>query len=803
MSLENVRYDAFISYRHCELDSFISENLHKKLENYKLPASVIKKLDPNKAKIERVFRDEAELPLSSNLSDPISEALDNSEFLIVICTPRLPESQWCKKEIETFVKTHDREHVLLVLAEGEPEESFPDILMHEDITAKDENGNDVTVTVEREPLAADCRGSDNRQRLKALDNVVLKLCAAIFNLNYDDLKQRHRERLIRRRLIAMSAALAIVTIFAVTCLSFMLKINRQNKVIGDKYAGAMASVSESLLSQGLRSDAVYAARSVLPDDAGKGFNADAYNALVKGLAPYEIENCYFPSDTFNVPQDAAFFTVSDDGAYALVHGNGHFNVIDISKNEEICGIDSDCSDQAVFDGDDVVYVDSDLNVVYLEPDSGKETVLSENGYELYAVPGENTVLVFAPEGIRAFNGTEESFAIDFADSSDPYNEIDDPDYTVEDIFITQGGDFAAFAIAGIDSAWYGAIDIKAGKLIQCIREEEPDFVTVGYYDDTLYVCTSGDDPYGDMNETSEVLAIDAYSGEEVYADIAGTGFYEMLIDDNGMLLISDSLAYVLDHDLGTRSAITGYMNASCAFASNGGYILIDSLGQLKCEGVYSDIDKSYRLYGHDGNAMISSALYKEDDIYVRYKDNNRVVIYSPPGLQYEGSEDISDAHTFDGYSDKEVDTSDLQGIDEMSVFNAALSDDHSYIAVNTDDGALYIYDADSGERIKELYDTNIVLFHRCFPYLKEAGVYVIENRIFNKSFNLISVLPDGEITAIGNDGKSIVIRSPYSLNTYYRIDILTYDQMLRKADDLLNGYIPGRDICEKYNINYK
>ncbi len=108
MALSDVRYDAFISYRHCELDSFVSENLHKKLETFKLPKSVLGKVDPNKTKIERIFRDEAELPLANNLSDPISDALANSEFLIVICTPRLPESQWCQKEIETFVKLHDR-----------------------------------------------------------------------------------------------------------------------------------------------------------------------------------------------------------------------------------------------------------------------------------------------------------------------------------------------------------------------------------------------------------------------------------------------------------------------------------------------------------------------------------------------------------------------------------------------------------------------------------------------------------------------------------------------------------------------
>ncbi|MBP5383858.1 MAG: TIR domain-containing protein, partial [Lachnospiraceae bacterium] len=266
---EKYRYDAFISYRHCELDSFVSENLHKKLESYTLPKSVQKKIKAGRTKIERVFRDEAELPLSNNLSDPITEALANSEFLIVICTPNLLQSQWCKKEIETFVEMHDTRHVLLVLAEGEPDDSFPEILMHENVQMVDEHGKEVTVSVPREPLAADCRADNDKDRLKLLDNVVLKLCAAMFNLNYDDLRQRHRERQIRRRLIALTGTLAVVTVFALTCLFFALRIHSQNKVISDKYAGAMATASEDLLSQGLRKDALYAVRTVLPGAGGE------------------------------------------------------------------------------------------------------------------------------------------------------------------------------------------------------------------------------------------------------------------------------------------------------------------------------------------------------------------------------------------------------------------------------------------------------------------------------------------------------------------------------------------------------
>ena len=93
MNLENVKYDAFISYRHCELDKFVAVNLHKQLEAFKIPKSLIKAGKTNgKTKIERVFRDQDELPLTNNLADPITRALQGSEFLIVICSPRLKES---------------------------------------------------------------------------------------------------------------------------------------------------------------------------------------------------------------------------------------------------------------------------------------------------------------------------------------------------------------------------------------------------------------------------------------------------------------------------------------------------------------------------------------------------------------------------------------------------------------------------------------------------------------------------------------------------------------------------------------
>ena len=40
MNLQEIKYDAFISYRHCELDQFVAITLHKELEAFKLPKAI-------------------------------------------------------------------------------------------------------------------------------------------------------------------------------------------------------------------------------------------------------------------------------------------------------------------------------------------------------------------------------------------------------------------------------------------------------------------------------------------------------------------------------------------------------------------------------------------------------------------------------------------------------------------------------------------------------------------------------------------------------------------------------------------
>ncbi|WP_092059620.1 toll/interleukin-1 receptor domain-containing protein [Butyrivibrio sp. INlla14] len=144
-------YNAFISYKHAALDNKIAEEIIKRLERYHIPKNIQK--STGHKKIDRIFRDKDELPITNDLNDTISSALANSDYLIVICSTNTKKSTWVEKEIEIFLKNHTKNQVLTVLADGEPYDVIPQILLSDKKTFQDDNGNYQTVEVPLEPLS--------------------------------------------------------------------------------------------------------------------------------------------------------------------------------------------------------------------------------------------------------------------------------------------------------------------------------------------------------------------------------------------------------------------------------------------------------------------------------------------------------------------------------------------------------------------------------------------------------------------------------------------------------------------------
>ncbi len=191
--METYSYKAFISYRHTSPDQEIASKLHTLIETYSVPRDIRASLGIQK--MGRVFRDQEELPLSKDLGADIRKALDNSEWLIVVCSPRYLESKWCNAELDYFIELGRRDHILPILVEGEPDQSFPPQVRFEEVDGR---------IVEIEPLAADVRGADLSESLKKLQNEKLRILAPMLGVNYDQLRQRARRR--RNRMLAGSAA---------------------------------------------------------------------------------------------------------------------------------------------------------------------------------------------------------------------------------------------------------------------------------------------------------------------------------------------------------------------------------------------------------------------------------------------------------------------------------------------------------------------------------------------------------------------------------------------------------------------
>ncbi len=323
-------YNAFISYRHVEPDQTVAKELHKKIERFRLPGSLRKKFPKERWGIERVFRDQEELPLASNLSDPIEEALKNSDWLVVICSPRLPESKWCKKEIETFKALHGQEHILAILAEGEPGESFPEGIRYRETESKDEAGNTVKTLEEVEPLAADVRSTDPRKRSRMIEDAVLRLAAPMYGLGYDGLKQRHREQKIKRIALISGICASVFFVFSICMTALTMKINTQKKTIESqheelqeqylqsrkKYEESMTLVSKELLNSGSKMDALYAIRNAMPskkEEEPELYSAAAQKALTDALGDYWID-MLVPDGVTELPDDD-FWGSSGDYAF--------------------------------------------------------------------------------------------------------------------------------------------------------------------------------------------------------------------------------------------------------------------------------------------------------------------------------------------------------------------------------------------------------------------------------------------------------------------------------------------------------
>ena len=333
----STKYNAFISYCHGDPDSAVAKDVQRQLEHFHIPAA-IRKLTGRK-KIERIFRDKDELPISYDLGSDITEALENSEFLIVICSERTSASHWVMREIETFLQTHDINHVLTVTVRGEPADVIPDILTSRNVTETAPDGTTYTRTELLEPLSCDYRIGFRKARKEEIP----RLAAAMLGCTYDQLVQRSRQYRHRVTALALSGVSLVSLAFGLYAVRTGLKIQSNYNQALLSQSQFLASESTSLLNDGDRMAAITLALEALPQEGkDRPYLAEAERALSSAVGTYSFaqDNALNmrPTSSFQFENSLNTFLVSTPEKYLICKDTSDVIWVQGIENNEVLGI---------------------------------------------------------------------------------------------------------------------------------------------------------------------------------------------------------------------------------------------------------------------------------------------------------------------------------------------------------------------------------------------------------------------------------------------------------------------------------
>ena len=230
----NKEYYAFISYK--REDGKWAKWLQDKLEHYRFPTNLNGRTDLPKH-IRPTFRDVTDLK-PGLLAEEINNALCNSEWLIVVCSPRSAKSPWVCKEAQTFIDLGRADHIIPFVIEGYPfsndtaTECYPEALLN--------------LTGSKELLAANINEMGR-------DAAAIKVVARMFNLKFDTLWQRYEREKKRMRWMIIGGSLLFAFVATVIASLFFILNSELKSTIMDR--DSALHLADSVLIQ-IRKDSV-------------------------------------------------------------------------------------------------------------------------------------------------------------------------------------------------------------------------------------------------------------------------------------------------------------------------------------------------------------------------------------------------------------------------------------------------------------------------------------------------------------------------------------------------------------------
>ena len=190
---------AFISYS--SKDTAWGKKLQKKLEHYRMPATLCHERGWKRKPMDPVFFAPTDIQ-PGGLTEEIQERLRTSQHLIVICSPNSAQSEWVGKEIAFFHSLGRTKNIHFFIVEGTPHGSSKETQCINPI---------VKELGLPEILGANIHEKIYRWPWLNKERAYVQLISKLLGVEYDAIWQRHKRLMVRKAILWAIGTMAVIT----------------------------------------------------------------------------------------------------------------------------------------------------------------------------------------------------------------------------------------------------------------------------------------------------------------------------------------------------------------------------------------------------------------------------------------------------------------------------------------------------------------------------------------------------------------------------------------------------------------
>jgi WD40 repeat protein len=265
------QYDAFISYSW--KNQTFAKQLEASLERYRLPKSLA--VGKDRLNIYRDVQDQ----VGNDLSEAIRKGLQDSHYLVVICSPEARQSFWVGKEIEEFANLHSKENIIPVIHSGRPNKEI-----HEDDLKQDQAFHDSLYKYFDDPIGPDFRLFEKDGYFAARERKLeakFQLIAHLVGQPKESLINRQRRHTIQ--LLSIAVAIFSVVALAFAWIAWIASQNAEKATAQTKLAAERLRIATATNLAFIGNDTLAADKTVAIRIAQAAYALDSENPRLSVL----------------------------------------------------------------------------------------------------------------------------------------------------------------------------------------------------------------------------------------------------------------------------------------------------------------------------------------------------------------------------------------------------------------------------------------------------------------------------------------------------------------------------------------